>query len=105
MDFNGSPDNVVRKHIDVRIHGFFPFRNSNLKNELRLPEQRIQHFLRTDHIRLTKIFDTRGAIPRGIGEDVTKPTTSLQRISTKREREVIDQKRPVRDAQTVIKPD
>ena len=75
------------------------------KYELRLPEQRVQHLLRTDHIWLAKVFDARWAIARGVSKYVAEATTGLQRISTKGECEVIDQKRPVSDAQTVIKSD
>ena len=105
MYLDGSSDCFMRKHIDVRIHGFSIFKNLNLKNELRLPEQRIQHLLRTDHIRLAKIFDAGRTVARSVSKDVPKTTTGLQLIGTKREREFIDQKRPVSDTQTVIKSD
>src|SRR5215213_606860 len=75
------------------------------KHQLHLPKQRIQHLLRTDHTRPTKVFDTRRTIPRRISKDIPEPAPGLQRRSAEIQREVIDQKRPVSHTQTVIESD
>src|SRR6185503_12549751 len=51
---------------------------------------------------LTKIFNAWRTVARCVGEDIAEAPPGLQSRSTKRQREVVDQKRPVRDTQTVI---
>src|SRR6185295_16161253 len=102
MNFNCTSDDFIRKLIQVRIHcfSFFP-----LKYQLHLSKKRIQHLLGTDHTWPTKIFDTRRAITRRVSKDIPETTTGLQRGCPERQREVIDQKRPVGHPQTVIESD
>ena len=76
-----------------------------LKHELHLPEQLIQRFARIDHFGSAKVADTGRAVARSIGEDVAKAAARLQSRGAKRQREVIDQKRPVGHTQTVIETD
>src|SRR5215510_16232184 len=76
-----------------------------LKHKLHLREQRVQRLLRTDDIRLAKISNTWRTVSRRIREYVSEPTPCLQRIRAKRQRKVVNEKRPVRDPKTVIKPD
>src|SRR5918999_2719369 len=76
-----------------------------LKNQLQLRKERVQQLIWTDHLRLTKVFNSRRAVSIRIGKNIAKPTPRLQRRRPKRHREVVDQERPVCHAQTVIKSD
>src|SRR6476659_2712022 len=72
------------------------------KHQLQLREQRIQRLARVNHIRLTKVSHVRWTVARGISKDVAKTASGLQRRSSKRNRDVVNQERPIGHAQTVI---
>src|SRR5690349_13783145 len=95
----------MRKTIQVRIHNYSISIVRLLENQLHLPEQLIQRLARIDYVGLAKVAHRRRAVARSIGEDVAKAAARLQSGGAKRQREVIDQKRPIGHAQTVIEPD
>ena len=75
------------------------------KNQLQLREQRIQRLARIDHIRLAEIADVRRAVARAVSKNIAKTTARLQRRRPKRKRHVVNQKRPIGHAQTVVPTD
>src|SRR2546429_2544383 len=78
--------------------------SSSSKNKLRLREQIEQRLARINDrvIRGAKLSQVRRTITRRAGVDVAKAAPGLQRRRAKRQCHVVNQERPVRDAQTVV---